>query len=350
MTTALMFAACGPSEKTSSELDQTTTTTIEQSAADESKAEPIRPIGSAGGSNSGDLDSLNLTRFVVQGTVVAIGGPEVTITDDDLVDYELGDDVDFPSVQISLDGTATDFGRDDLFDDGKLINTRAENGAPLEFIVAGGKLDVGRRYAVFLIPWEPGLPAAVYAFDIDNDAPAPGFSQGFDQLQQRREELGIEFGSGGSNLDWLLEYTALVGSPNDPLARAAAEAEAEAEQLENLGNPDAYPNEFDASADDLAGLVRIRVAVWGAETEDIYALRGPERHLGFFGVNGNGRALIIGFVDPNTSYQLVRFERGQSLEIDLGEPLAGDEIVVGSENLRRLVNVDGNQILSIEEN
>lgn len=347
VTTALMFAACGPSEKTSSETGQTTAT-IEQLAVPDTPTEPARPIGSAGGSDSGDLDSLNLTRFVVQGTVVATGGPEVTITDDDFVDYEIGDDVGFPSVQISLDGTTTDFGRDDLFDDGALINTRAENGAPLEFIVPGGKLELGRRYAVFLIPWEPGLPSAVYAFDIDNDEPAPGFSQGFDQLQEQREELGIEFGSGDSTLAWLLDYTALVGSPHDPLAQAAAEAEAE--RVENLRNPDFHPDEFDVSADDLVGLVRIRVAVWGAETEDIYALRGPVKYLGFFGVNSNGRAFITGFVDPKTRYQLVRFEQGDALQIDLGEPLVGDEIVVGAENLRRLVKVDGNQILSIEEN
>ncbi len=348
VTASLMFAACGPSENTSSETGQTTTATIEQLAVSETDAEPTRPIGSAGGSDSGDLDSLNLTRFVVQGTVVAIGGPEVTITNDDFVDYEIGDDVDFPSVQISIDGTTTDYGRDDLFDDGALINTRTENGAPLEFIVPGGKLEIGRRYAVFLIPWEPGLPSAIYAFDIDNDEPAPGFSQGFSQLQERREDFGIELGAGESDLAWLLEYTAVVGSPDDPLANAAAEAEAE--RVENLGNPDFYPEEFDASADDLVGLVRIRVAVWGAETGDIYALRGPERHLGFFGVNSNGRAFITGFVDPNTSYQLVRFKQGAALQIDLGEPLVGDEIVVGTENLRRLVKVDGDQILSIEEN
>ena len=118
-----------------------------------------------------------------------------------------------------------------------------------------------------------------------------------------------------------------------------------------VGRPDSFDlDEFDAAAADLVGLVRIRVAVWGAETADIYALRGPEKYLGFFGVNSNGRTLITGFVDPNTQYQLVRLERGEALQIDLGEPLDGDEIVVGAENLRRLVKVDGNQVLSVEEN
>ena len=104
VTISLVFAACGPREKTSSETGQATTATVEQVAVPETDAEPLRPIGSAGGSDSGDLASLSLTRFVVQGTVVATGGPEVTSTNDDFVDYEIGDDVGFPSVQISLDG------------------------------------------------------------------------------------------------------------------------------------------------------------------------------------------------------------------------------------------------------
>ncbi len=307
------------------------------------------PQGQFGDDGLREIDSVQFAVMVVTATVVETHGPEVSVTENDLVDYDLDDEAGFPSVTVQVDGPSTELQRENSY--AELMTTvrdAIDSSGTVELQHANGKLEVGRQYALFVGPWEPELANIFYAFDVSDDRPAAGFRSDFEevkaQILRAAEGLNRFF---DTDLELVTAFAQDLQPNQDPRTGMAALPFGEPTEVTDPFE-DAYPiDAIDSSASDREGLVRVRVVISNANPGDIFGLQGERRILGWFRTNNNRRALITGFVDPDASYEVVQQSGTQVGQFDI---VPGGRFDVGHTGARVQIEVFENGQLEVVEN